>query len=266
MKALLIPFLLLGAAAQDSSPGGLAIERTLKSTTLDRLGRKSEIQRKELILVKGPRLAVIDLTFGSRLLIRTDQRRIWAVDPLAREYAEYSFDEAAAIRVAALEELKAAKARVPGTTDEKELEAVLEGLDQFAAAPKAELKAEGALREVIVNGDRVRLSVQVNEQFKNSGWLEALAAAGAFPAAVAEKIPALGGLPVKGTIRYALFLERRIEQFEVTSVQARDVPDAEFELPPGLQRTPLRGFERVPDRIPKRPPPLKRDFAEDDKK
>ena len=262
MKALLL-VLLLGV--QDTAPGGLAIERSVKRTTLDSLGRRTEIQRKELLLVKGSNLALIDLTFGERLIIRPDLKKVWKADSLAGTYAEFSYDELAALRKAAFDEIRAAKARVPGTTDEKELEAILEGFDQFAAAPQAELKVAGTQREVIVNGDRVRVSVQVNEQIKNPGWIEALASVGAFHPAVAEKLHGLGGLPTKGTMRYTMFLDRIVEQFETTSAQPREIADAEFELPKGLLRAPLKGLERAAEPQFPKPPVLKREAPTDKK-
>ena len=261
MKLALMSLLLL---LQEPAVNGVAIERTVKRTSIDWLGRREEIQRRELLLVKGNNLAIIDLTFGERLIIRTDRKRIWKADPLAREVSEFSFDEAAARRKAGLDEIRAARARVPGTSDEKELDDILAGFDQFAAAPQVELKATGAQREILVNGDRVRLSVQVDEKIQAPGWLEALAATGAFHPAVAEKLKGLGGIPSKGTIRYALFLDRIVEQFEVTSAQPREIADAEFEVPAGLTRTPLRGFEPLPARALTTPPALKPSFKEDD--
>ncbi len=255
----------LGAAvAQESTPSGLAIERTVKRTSIDWLDRRQEIQRKELMLVKGPNLAILDLTFGERLIIRGDLKKVWKADVLAGEYAEFTFDEAAALRKAALDNLRSARSRVPGTPEEKELDRVLEGFDQFAQAPLVDLKTSGAQRDVIVNGDRVRLSVQVNEKLQAPGWMEALAAVGGFHPAIAGKLKDLGGLPVKGTIRYALFLDRIVEQFEVTSTQPREIPDADFELPKGLVRTPLKGFEAPAERKLSRPPTVNRSFKEDE--
>lgn len=262
MRIAALAILLL--AAQEPARTGVAVERTVRRTTIDWLGKREEVQRKELVLIKGSNLAIIDLTFGERLIIRSDLKKVWKADPLAGEYAEFTFDEAAAIRKAALDDIRAAKARVPGTTDEKDLEAILEGFDQFAEAPKVELKVAGALSDVIVNGDRVRASVQVNPQVKAPGWVEALAGIGAFHPAVAEKLRELGGIPIKGTLRYAVFLERIVEQFEVTGAQAREVPDADFELPAGLSRSPLKGFERPPERKLTTPKQLRQNFKEDE--
>lgn len=263
MTAALIALLLVPAQAVEA--GGTAVERTVRRTSLDALGRKQEIHRKELVLVRGPSVAVVDLTFGERLIIRPDLKKIWKLDPLAKEYSELTFEQAAAIRKAALDEIRAAKARVPGTKDEEELAGILEGFDQFGQPPSVELQSQDAQRKILVNGDRVRLSVQVNPQVQAPGWLDALAAIGAFHPAVAEKLGLLGGLPVKGTMRYVLFLERIVEEFEVTSAGAREIGDAEFEVPKGLRKVPLRGFEPVPDRKPAKPANFQRDFKEDDR-
>lgn len=257
-------FVALLLAAQDPAPTGVTVERTVKRISLDWLGRREEVQRKERLLIKGGNLVIVDLTFGERLIIRTDLKKVWKADPLAREYAEFTFDEAAALTKTALDEIRAAKGRVPGTTDEKELEELLLAFDQYPAPPQVELKASGAQREVIVNGDRVRAAVQVNDQLQAPGWMGALAATGAFHPAVADKLKDLGGLPMKGTLRYTLFLDRIVEQFEVTSTAAGPLTDADFELPKGLIRTPLKGFERPPARVVTRPSSLKQSFQEDE--
>jgi len=269
MKTAALGILLLAlpataGSAQEPAVNGVAVERTVKRITIDWLGRKEEIQRKERILIKGGNLAILDLTFGERLLIRSDRRKIWKADPLAREYAEFTFEDAAARRKAILDAIRAAKARVPGTSDEKELEELLQGFDQFSSPPQVELKATGAQRELILNGDRVRVSVQVNDKIQAPGWMEALAAAGAFHPLVADKLRELGGIPMKGTLRYVLFMDRIIEQFEVTLVQPREIADAEFDLPPGMTRAPLRGFEPPTPRTFSVPPVLKPSFKEDD--
>src|SRR5262245_27908428 len=132
MKALAVSLVagaLLGGA-QNGSPSGLAVERTVKVTFLDWLGARRDVQRKESIRIKGANLAVTDLTFGERLIVRSDLKKVWKADPLRGEYSEYTFDEVASIRKAALDEIRAAQARVPGTADERELAGILEGFDQ----------------------------------------------------------------------------------------------------------------------------------------
>lgn len=260
----LTAFLVLLAGAPQE--GTVTIERSVRLTLVDSLNRRREIHRRERVVVKGEDLAVIDLTFGERLVIRTGQRKILKADPLGGTYSEYSFEQAAAIRKAALDEIESAKARVAGTSDEKELEAILEGFDRFAKPLSAELKSTGDDRQILVNGDRVRFAGRVDGKVRAPGFFAALAAAGAFPPEVAGKLRDLGGLPTKGTVRYVLFLDRVVEQFEVTSVKAGEAADADFELPPGLSKVPLRGFERPAERPPERPKAFDRGFKEDEKK
>ena len=101
MRALALAAALLAAPAfakasageQESTPTGVAIERTVKRTSIDWLGRRQEIQRKELVLIKGPNVAIIDLTFGERLIIRSDKKKLLKADPLAREYAPLTYWE-----------------------------------------------------------------------------------------------------------------------------------------------------------------------------
>jgi hypothetical protein len=233
---------------------GLEIERSVQVTVLDPLGRAREVKRRERLLVRGSDLSIEDLTYGSRLVVRTGLKKVWRADPLAGTFSELGFDEAAALRTRALDELAACRARVPGTTEEAALGAVLEGLDRFAAPPRAELKAEGSRRELILNGDRVKLSVEIDPSVPAAGWFEALSAIGAFHPAAAAKLKELGGLPMKGTLRYALFLDRVVERFETSSVKRRSVAESEFAAPSGLRRVPMEGLEPPPERDPPAPP------------
>jgi hypothetical protein len=247
-------------------PTGLALERTVKATLIDWLGKTREVQRKESVLIKGPNVAVTDLTFGQKLILRGDKKTIALADPFGGHYSEYTFDEAAAIRKVALDDLRSVRAHVPGTVDEKEIDAILEGYDQFANAPGVELKSDKTKREVLVNGALVRLSVDVDPQIRSGGTLEALAATGAFHPAVAEQLKNLGGLPMKGRVRYVLFMDRVVEEFEVTSVKPQEIADAEFDVPKGLAKIPLKGFGRPPERKPAKPMQFKRDFGEEGEK
>jgi hypothetical protein len=271
VRALAVLVSLLGAL-QESTPraagtgaSGLAVERTVRRTLIDWLGRKREIQRRESILIRGSNVIVTDLTFGEKLIIRTDQKKVWMVDPLGGHYSAYSFDEAAAIRKASFDELRSVKARVPGTKDETELHELLEAYDQFDAPPRVELSSDGAKREIVLNGMIVRLSAEIDPAVRGEGYFEALTAIGAFHPAVAEKLATLGGLPRKGRMRYVLFMDRVIEEFEVTSATLRAIPDSEFDLPKGLVQIPLAGFGRPPERKPAKPVLVPHAFKEDEK-
>lgn len=245
-------------------PIGLIVERTVRSTSIDILGRRHDVQRREVLRVRGADVVIEDLTFGGRLIIRPGLKRVWRADLLGGEYSELSFDEAASHRKRAIDELRAARERLPGTAAGKEIDALLEGLDQYAVEPVVELRTAGPKRELLVNGDRVRISVEVDPAKTAAGYFQALSALGAFPPAVAAKLPELGGLPLKGTVRYLLFLERVIDQFEVTAARSEPVPDSAFEIPKGMKRVPLRGLEPMPERHPAKPAQFSPPFKEDD--
>jgi len=263
--ALLLAILGVPPAFQaEPAGGGLVVERSVRLTFTDTLNRRREVHRKEVVRLRGADVSITDLTFGERLVIRTGLKKVWKADPLAGTYSELAFDEVAAHRKRALDELRAVRARVPGTADEREITAILEGLDDFAAEPRVEVRASGALREVVVNGDRLRASVEVDGKLKADGFFAALSAIGAFHPAVAAKVRELGGLPRKGSLRYVLFLDRVHEQFEVTAAREEAVADAEFELPKGLRRIPLAGFEPAAERHPPKPGELQRGFREDE--
>jgi hypothetical protein len=267
-----IPFLvgsvaLAGLVAQirDAGPAdGLVVERAVRLTFLDTLGRRREVHRQEVVRIHGPNVSITDLTFGERLIIRGDRKRVVKADPLGGVYSELTFDEVAALRKRAFDEIRSARARVPGTADEKELDALLEGFDQFASDPRIEVKSDGARREAVVNGDRVRLSVEVDPRFSPASYFEALSSIGAFHPAMASRLAALGGFPTKGTVRYVLFLDRVVEQIETLSIRAEAVAGGEFDIPPGLKKVPLAGFERAPDPKPDLPKEFRRDFKEDE--
>lgn len=241
---------LLALLAQATDPEGFVVERAVQRTVIDTLGRRREVHRREVIRLQGSDLSVTDLTFGERLIIRPGQKRLWRADTLAGEISELSFDEAARLRKRGLDALRAAMERVPGTEDARELKALLEGLDLFEKEPGVEMDVEGDRCTLIVNGDRVRLSAQVDSKVRVPGYFAALASVGAFPAPVFEKLKTLEGFPMKGTLRYVLFLDRVIERFEVTSLRRERILDSAFEPPKGLKQVPWGGLEPAEEEHP----------------
>lgn len=255
-----------GALGGQGTPAaaGWEVERSVRLTLTDVLNRRREIHRREVLRLRGNDLAVEDLTFGERLIVRPGLRRIWKADPLAGTYSELSFDEAAAHRRRGIEELRAARARVPGTAEEKELAALLEVLDSQEEGPKVEVRSDGPRREVVAGGDRLVAAVEVDARIPAEGWVEALSSIGAFPPSVVPALRGLGGLPAKGSIRYTLFLDRVHERFETLSARAAEIPDSAFGLPAGLRRVPWEGLEPPAERRPSPPAEFRGDFREDD--
>src|SRR6185503_7631068 len=58
MRIAALALLLLGT--QEPARTGVAVERTVRRTTIDWLGKREEIQRRELVLIKGSNLVIID--------------------------------------------------------------------------------------------------------------------------------------------------------------------------------------------------------------
>lgn len=256
------PVLLLLLALQ--APSGAVVERDVHVVLIDPLDRRREIRRRERIAYTEDRLSVTDLTFGTRLIVRGDLRKVWVADPLAGTVSEIGFDEILRRRGEMLDGLAAAKARVPGTTDEREIAAILEGFDRFEKEPAVELKGEDGRRDVVLDGEIVKASLQGDAGVPFAGYLEALGRLGAFHPAVARALSAVTSLPAKGTLRYVLFLDRVVERFEVVSAKAEAPPASEFEPPPNLERIPLPGFQTAPEPAPAKPGEVKKDFREDD--
>jgi hypothetical protein len=254
---------LLCALLLQSAPG-YELERNVQRVLVDVLGRSRELRFRERVIVRGADVAFQDLTFGERRILQASRRRLLLVDPLQDRYSELTFEQVAALRRTVFDGIRAARARVPGTPDDQALGALLEAFDEDGAAAPAELKATGTKREILLGGDRVRVAVDVDPAAKAEGWFSALAAAAAFPAAVASKLSGLGGVPVRGTMRYVLLLDRVTDRFETIRSGARDVADAEFEVPKGYRKSPWPGVERPSEAAPPKPGVLKKDFKEDD--
>lgn len=275
MKAWLVPLLLLVPAATPDggrrpAAEGLTIERTASLSVMDPITldprRARQVRRKEVLRIRGGDASLTDLTFGERLIIRSGARRVLKADPLGGVYSEYSFEEVHSLRKRALEEIRSAQARLAGSPEAKDLEVLLEGYDQFKGDPKVELRVDrDGNRSLLVNGDLVRLKVPAGAgMLPGAGYFEVLSHLGAFHPRVAAKLKELGGFPEKGTLRYVLFLDRVTEDYEVASVRKEEIPDAEFELPPGLRKVPLKGFEPEAEKKPAKPLQFRRDFREDE--
>ena len=263
--------LLLALLLQD----GIVLERKVKLVMRDSVDRVREIQRTERVRLQGGSLVIEDLTFGTKLIVRGDKRIVWIADPLAGTCSELSFEQIAKRRQEMIDEILKAKERVAGSTEEKALTDILIGLGEFAAPPKAEVKENaksekvaGATcvgREVVIDGALQRLDVLVDPNLADAlPYFDLMAALGAYPAPVTEALKKLGGFPLKGKLRYALFMDRVTADEEVTAIRREKSPAADFELPEGLKKIPLAGFESVDVKKPPKPKEFKAGFKEDD--
>lgn len=265
----------LAMLLQEQLPGrqGFVIERKVHLKTWDLVRREAEIRRVERLKIAPGAVAIEDVTFGTTLVIRTDRKVVVRIDPLAKTWSEVSFGAVAARREAAMKELREARERVPGTRDAEEIDKTLQQLGEIPEGTGVELreaKGETLLgraclgREVVVGKDR-RILVQVDPGLSGAlAFFDALAQIGAFPPAVAARLKELGGFPLKGEMRYSLFLKMATATEEVVSAAAAELPASDFEAPAGFTRVPFEGVDAVEAKPPEKPKNFEKSYREDE--
>lgn len=274
MSRLLIVVALLGLP-QDGQIGGLTIERKVRLISRDLVGKASEYQRREVVRIKGSLVAIEDVTFGTRIVIRTDKKLVWVIDSHAGTYSELAFDAIASRRAHILNDLADAKKRVPGTQDADDIDKVMIGLGSYPSTPTVEARDTGKSadvagrtcsgREIVVNGTDHPVDVLIDPTLgEGVAYIDALAAIGGFHPAIAEKLRSIGGFPLQGKMRYALFLDRIVADEVTTSVVRGEIASAEFELPEKLKLTPLKGFDPDAGPKPEKPKDFTPSYKEDD--
>lgn len=263
------------AGGQESAGSGFILERAVKLKIADLTGRESEIHRSERVKIRGNRVAIEDDTFGRRLIIRPDLGLAWVIDRVDRTYSEVTFEAVAKRRAAIIAELRSALARVEGSSDAGPIADTLLRLGELPPdwpvsvqkTDKAEKVAgrDAVGREIRLGGNIVYINVMVDTSLEGAlGYFEALAKIGAFHPAVADSLKQLGGFPVRGDVRYALFFDLIKSSEEVTSAVRADVADDVFERPADFKRVPLAAIEPAPWTPPAKPNQFKRGFAEDE--
>lgn len=268
MGIWLLTFLALG-------DDGFVLERNVKVWSADTLGRLREIHRRERVKYQDGNLLVEDLTFGEKLLIRTDKRTVWRVDPLAGTYSELTFDQVRARQEEVLKEIRSVRERVKGAPDDEELKWLLQGYGWFDSAPTIEVRSSGkratiagrgvSANDLILNGNIYLFSeVYVDPSLPTSGYFETLGRISTYPEPLLQRFKEVGGIPLRGRMSHVLFLDRIRSEEEVTSIAAASIPITEFEPPTGLQRIPLKNFEKPEPRKVEKPKELQKSFKEDD--
>ncbi len=271
----LLAALILLPGRQDAGTSGFVIERSVRQKIADLTGRESEIHRIERVKIRGSRVSIDDETFGRRLIIRPDLGLAWVIDTVDGTYSEVTFDAVAKRRAQAAAELRSALHRVRGSSDEGPLANTLlrlgelpEGMPVTVRSTERVEKVGGrdaVGREIRLGEDISYINVLVDPGLEGAlGYFEALAKIGAFHPAVAERLKQLGGFPVRGEVRFALFLDLVKSSEEVTSAARAEVADADFERPAKLTKVPLAGIDPVAWTPPAKPKNFTRSFTEDE--
>ena len=275
MSRWLLAALILLPGGQDPGSAGFVLERRVRQKIADLTGRESEIHRTERVKIRGARVCIEDETFGRRLILRGDRGLAWVVDLVDGTYSEIGFEAFAKRKAEVVEELKGALRRVEGSSDAGPIADTLLRLgelrDGMSVATRSTEKTEKVAgrecvgREIRLGDSISYINVVVDPTLEGAlAYYEALAKIGAFHPAVAERLKQIGGFPMKGEVRYALFFDLVKADEEVTSAARADVPDADFELPPNLTRIPLAGVDPPARANPARPKQFERSFVEDE--
>lgn len=254
---------------------GLTIERRVRLVARDLVGKPSEFHRRETVKIQNGLVAIHDVTFGTRLVIRPDRKLAWVIDTRGATYSEVTFEAVAERRKRVLADLADAKKRVAGTQDAEDIDRVTIGLGAYPNPPAVEARDTGKTeqvagrrcvgREIVINGTDHPIDVLVDPTLSDGiAYFDALAALGGFHPSVAEKLRGFGGFPLKGKVRYALFLDRVLSEEEVLSVARGEIADADFDLPADLKKVPLQGFDPDAGPKPEKPKDFKPSWREDE--
>jgi len=275
MSRWLVAALVLLPGRQDPGPAGFVLERAVRLKIADLTGRESEIHRTERVKIRGSRVSIEDDTFGRRLVIRPDLGLAWVIDRVDGTYSEVTFEAVAKRRAEVVAELRAARRRVEGSSDEGPIMDTLLRLGELpegmpvSVRPTERAEKVGGRdavgREIRLGEGISYINVLVDPSLAGAlGYFEALAKIGAFHPAIADRLKELGGFPVRGEVRYALFFDLVRSVEDVTSAVRADVPDADFDRPAGLTRVPFPAIERAAWTPPPKPKNFTRSFAEDE--
>jgi hypothetical protein len=273
-RFLLAALILLPGVQEPASPGFL-LERAVRLRIADLTGRESEIHRLERVRILGTRVSIEDETFGRRLIIRPDLGLAWVIDRVDGTYSEVTFDTLGKRRTAVIAELRSAMARVEGSSDAGLLSDTLLRLGDMADATPVTIRPtdrvekvggrEAVGREIRIGNGISYINVLVDPAFEGAlGYFEALAKLGAFHPSVAERLKQLGGFPVRGDVRYALFFDLVRSTEEVTSAARVELAESDFERPAKLTRVPLPSVDPHPWTPPAKPKQFLRSFTEDE--
>ena len=275
MSRWLLVALVLLPGSQDPVVTGFVIERTVRQKIADLAGRESEIHRTERVKIRGAKVSIEDETFGRGLIIRPDLGLAWVIDRVDGTYSEVTFEAVAKRRAEVLKDLRSSLRRVEGSSEAGPLSDTLlrlgelpEGMPVSVRSTERSEKVGGrdaVGREIRLGEGISYINVLVDPTLEGAlGYFEALAKLGAFNPSVAERLKQLGGFPVRGEVRYALFFDLVKSSEDVTSAVRADVAEAEFERPPGLSKIPLAAIEPAAWKSPAKPKEFKRSFTEDE--
>lgn len=262
-----LSILLLAALGPRPAAADLSLLRNARREITTFSERTLKYAGIEHIRIQPEKVRIANLTLGQVLIVRLDQKKLLVLDVLQHTQSVVTFEQIAARRRAAMDDVRDAHTRVQDTPEAARLASLLRGFGMFLGAPpqverratgeKATIAGREAARVQIVIDGETRVDVWAGDGPEEARWYyEALAALQAVPPEAAEALRACGGIPLREDSRYALFLDRVRVQAEVTLVDTGPIPAAEFEAPSDFRTVP---FDALPDdagrELPGAPPP-----------
>lgn len=256
MSRLLVALLLCASALAD-----VVVERTavVKTTRVD--GRVETVPRRERVSVKDGNVRLEDLDLAEAWILRVDKGVLWYVDARAGTYAEVPFDLVRERRLELVAQVQDCAKRV---TDKDLSARYQEMLMQLGAADEApevsatDEKADVAGRACVrttVKAGRIQVLDALSAKACPGAaeYWKALGRIDAVTPAVAAALAKDSLFPMKGKTRMTFLLARVERTEEVTKVEERACEAKDFELPEGLTKLELPGFEAVrgPQEAPK---------------
>ncbi len=239
----------------------VVVERTaiVKTTRVD--GRVETVPRRERVSIKDGNVRIEDLDLAEAWILRVDKGVLWYVDARSGTYAEVPFDLVRERRLELVAQVQDCAKRVTDKDLSARYQEMLMQLGATDGAPETSATGEKAdiagrpCERIAIKAGRI----QVMDALAAKGcpgaaeYWKALGRIDAFSPAVAEALAKDGLFPMKGKTRMTFLLARVERTEEVTKVEERACDAADFDLPAGLVKFELPGFEAVrgPQEAPK---------------
>ncbi len=233
------------AAAALPAPADLVLERTVRDRRTTPLGEVTVSARRERVWVSARRVLIEDLVFGRDLLVQLDRGLVVEIDRQARRVATCRLEDLAAGRDRLLAELAQVRARVAGTGQAAEIEALVAALQSPAGRDAAVRVREGADSAQMCGREVLPLALEQGGTRVASLWvaeglaggaalIEAYERLGWFPAGIGKPMLEAGRLPLRFEGRLIDRVDR-VERVEVvTRIAEETSPPERYEVPAGF--------------------------------
>lgn len=230
----------------------VVVERTAIVRTTRYDGRVETVPRRERVSIQGANVRIEDLDLAEAWILRVDKGVLWYVDERAGTYAEVPFDLVRQRRLELVEQIQDCAKRVTDKDLSARYQEMLMQLGAFDGAPettatgeKADIAGRACERVTVKVGRTPVMDALMAPCPGAAEYWTALGRIDAFSPAVAEALAKEARFPMKGKTRMTFLLARVERTEEVSKVEERPCEARLFDLPAGLTKFELPGFESV---------------------